>query len=426
MSAGKRWANVPTSRAVPHAEGWPVSENGTVAGRRDLAREQVEVVDHVVAPHAARVLVEAHRPERHDLDLRVGIQLRERLQPVLGNAAELGGVLEIVGGNELREVVEGDRLGAAGVARVLGALLQRMLRPQSVADVGIPEAERRVLVNEIAIDAIGLDDVMGDVVEDRQIGLRSECELDVRQLVGPVLEGRQHCDLDVASAQPTVGHPGPEDWMHLRHVGTPQHERIRGLDVVITAHRLVGAEGTHEPHGGGSHAVARVGIQVVGPETGFHQLQCRITLPDRPLAGAEHAYCGRPLVLEHALPLLGHHIEGLVPGDALELAVLGVLPILHAQQRRRQPIIPVHDLRQEITLDAVEALVHFGVDVAVRGDDAVVLHPHRHTASGAAEAARRLGPFEPGVRHDPQRRFVREKAAEFPRRRPHSPPRPGE
>src|SRR6476660_3354151 len=32
MSAGSRCENVPTSRAVPHADGWPVSENGLLPG----------------------------------------------------------------------------------------------------------------------------------------------------------------------------------------------------------------------------------------------------------------------------------------------------------------------------------------------------------------------------------------------------------
>jgi hypothetical protein len=32
MSAGRRCEKVPTSRAVPQAEGWPVSENGLLPG----------------------------------------------------------------------------------------------------------------------------------------------------------------------------------------------------------------------------------------------------------------------------------------------------------------------------------------------------------------------------------------------------------
>lgn len=31
-SAGSRWEKVPTSRAVPQAEGWPVSEKGLLPG----------------------------------------------------------------------------------------------------------------------------------------------------------------------------------------------------------------------------------------------------------------------------------------------------------------------------------------------------------------------------------------------------------
>ena len=36
MSAGRRCAKVPTSRAVPQAEGWPVSENGLLPGSEIL------------------------------------------------------------------------------------------------------------------------------------------------------------------------------------------------------------------------------------------------------------------------------------------------------------------------------------------------------------------------------------------------------
>ena len=47
MSEGRRWANTPTSRAVPHADGWPVLSPhpwpapevfGTLPGSRELLR----------------------------------------------------------------------------------------------------------------------------------------------------------------------------------------------------------------------------------------------------------------------------------------------------------------------------------------------------------------------------------------------------
>ena len=133
-----------------------------------------------------------------------------------------------------------------------------------------------------------------------------------------------------------------------------------------------------------------LGSRLLERKPAFISFSAGVALPDRPLARAEHADRGRPLLLQHALELLGHDVEGRVPGDGLELAVLGVLAVLHAQQRRRQPVLAVHDLREEVALDAVEAPVDLGLRVAVRRDDAVVLHRHRHAAAGAAEAARRL------------------------------------
>ena len=70
-------------------------------------------------------------------------------------------------------------------------------------------------------------------------------------------------------------------------------------------------------------------------------------------------------------------VEGLVPGHRRELAVLVVLAVLHAQQRRGEPVLAVHDLGEEVALDAVEAAVDLGLDVAVRGHDAAVLDRDR-------------------------------------------------
>jgi len=253
-----------------------------------------------------------------------------------------------------------------------------------------------VLVDEVAVDALGPDDVVGDVVEDRQVALRLERQRQVGQLVRAVLEGRQHRHLGGRRAQAPVGDARPQDGVHLRHVRAPQHERVGVFDIVVTAHRLVGAEGAHETHRGRGHAVARVGVEVVGAKARLHQLERGVAFPHGPLARAEHPDRFRPLVLEHPLELLGHHVEGLVPGHGRELAVLGVLAVLHAQQRLRQAIAAVHDLGQEITLDAVQALVDLGVEVAVRGHHLVVLDGHVHAAAGAAESTGRLGPLELG------------------------------
>ena len=70
-----------------------------------------------------------------------------------------------------------------------------------------------------------------------------------------------------------------------------------------------------------------------------------------------------------------------------ELAVLGVVAVLLAQQRLRQPVGAVHDLGEEIALDAVQAAVDLGQHVAVGGDHLAFLDADHHAAAGSAEAA---------------------------------------
>ena len=64
----------------------------------------------------------------------------------------------------------------------------------------------------------------------------------------------------------------------------------------------------------------------------------------------------------------------------------------------REPVGAVHDLGQEVALDAVEAAVDLRLHVAVGRDNLAVLDADHHAAAGAAEAAGRLGPFELDVR----------------------------
>ena len=91
-----------------------------VAGLGDLSRQQMQIVDELVGPDAAHMLVEAHGPERHHLALRIGIELGELLQEAAFDAGELGDLLERVVLHEGGIGVEVDRLGRAGVGRALG------------------------------------------------------------------------------------------------------------------------------------------------------------------------------------------------------------------------------------------------------------------------------------------------------------------
>ena len=80
--------------------------------------------------------------------------------------------------------------------------------------------------------------------------------------------------------------------MHLGHVGPPGDNGIGQFDVVVAARGFVDPEGLHKPGNGGRHAVAGVGVQVVGSEAGFHQLGHRVPFLNCVLAGTEDADAG--------------------------------------------------------------------------------------------------------------------------------------
>ena len=87
------------------------------------------------------------------------------------------------------ETLEIGRFHLGGVLRPLGGHLQRVFRPQPVSDIGRAAHEFGVLVHEVLVDAAGLNDVIGDVVHDRQIGAGLEDERDVGEIHAAVSEG---------------------------------------------------------------------------------------------------------------------------------------------------------------------------------------------------------------------------------------------
>ena len=102
------------------------------------------------------------------------------------------------------------------------------------------------------------------------------------------------------------------------------------------------------------------------------------------------------MLAQRLLGLLFHDVEGLLPAHRLEFTLLVVHAILHAQQRLVEAVDAVHDFRQEVALDAVQAAIDLGLDVAVGGHHAVVAGGDHHAAAGAAEAAGRLVPVQAG------------------------------
>src|SRR5690606_29207644 len=100
----------------------------------------------------------------------------------------------------------------------------------------------------------------------------------------------------------------------------------------------------------------------------------------------------RAVVLDGFFPFAGHDAQRFVPADRGEVAVLVVHAVLLAQQWGLHAVGAVHDLGEEIALDAVQAAVDQRVWVALGGHDLVVLYADQYRAAGTTEAAGRLVP----------------------------------
>ena len=231
----------------------------------------MDIVAEIVAPHAAGVLVEAHGPEGDDFGFRVRIELRQRFELRLRDAGKLRDRVDVIIGDEFSKFLEGHFLRAAHIVRVLCFLLKGMFGPQPITDIGIAQPEIDVLGHEVLVQPPSIDDVFGDEVQDCQIGLRLEDDRHVGQIETAMLEDGENRDLHMRRTETPVRHPAPEDRVHLRHIGAPQDECVGLLDIVIAAHRLIDAEGAYEATHGGGHAVAGIGVDIVGTEPGLHQ-----------------------------------------------------------------------------------------------------------------------------------------------------------
>ena len=194
-------------------------------------------------------------------------------------------------------------------------------------------------------------------------------------------------DLHPGVPEPAVEQPGEQHRVHLGHVVAPEHEHVGVVDVLVAAHRLVQAEGRHEAGDGARHAEAGVGLDVVGPDAGLHELGGDVAVRDGPLPGAVDRHGVLAVALDRLGHLRGHQVEGLLHRHRDERAVL-------PDQRPGEAVLAVEGHHGVIALDAAEALVHGARRVALDGDGAPPGHADQEAAADAAEPARRLLPRE--------------------------------
>ena len=196
---------------------------------------------------------------------------------------------------------------------IRGLFLQRMFVSKAITDIGGSTFEIGVLIDKIPVDGVILNDVVGNKISDCQVTLRGKYDAIISQFERAMIISRHHVNSYVWVAQTVVGQAGPQNRVHLGHIGAPQNEGIRVFKIVVAAHGLVDTEAAHESAHSRRHTMARVGIEIIGTEPGFHQFRCRIPLHHCPLPRTEHTDAGRSFLLQRGLPLLGHHIKRGIP-----------------------------------------------------------------------------------------------------------------
>ena len=193
--------------------------------------------------------------------------------------------------------------------------------------------------------------------------------------------------------------------MHLGHIGAPENEYIRVLEVIVAAHRLIDAETADERSNGRGHAVACIWLKAVGAEARFHQFGGSVPFPHGPLTGTKHTDTFGTLGFARGNPLLSHGLERLFPGYRLEFSVLIVNSVSFAQQRLGEAVFAIENLWQKVTLDTVETLIDRGIRIALTGNHLAVFDTHQDAAAGATVTAGRLVPANTGILFRSQRGF---------------------
>ena len=404
---------------------------GAVARATLLGRQKMQSVDLFVDPHAAHVLIGAHAPEREDVALGVAIDVGELDELFLEAFDRLVGVtlgqvghkVQGIGFQTLLVVFEADVPVAAGGRHLLlldfGAGLTALAdgfglrqddllllglrilfglkgelvgRTHAVADVHGARGKDAVILHELAVVGLAADDFTRQVIEDGQVRVGLEDDFKVGHARREVRVRGEVDDARGLVRELAVGDAAPEHGVRFGHVVAPEHHGVALFDVVIDVHRFVHTEGLVKAHHGRGHAKTRVGVDVVGAETGLEKLGGRVGFGNRVLARADDGHAFGALGLVDASELTFHFVERRLPAHGHELAVLVELAVLHTHQRLREAVLSVENLGVEVALDAVQTAVDGRVGIALGGDDAPVHGADLQTAARTAEAAHTLVP----------------------------------
>ena len=189
VGEGSHFAQGAASARLSRQREWAVSRLG------DLSNQQMDVVNEVVDPRAARVLVHAHAPVADHFPPRVAID-RRHVPDVFGrHSRELFHLVWRVLFEHLLEFREGQ------IARLFR---ERKLVFSAVADLRLARVERNMAFHKCLIHPTVTNDFVTDGIGHGEIGLRLEQNRTVGGHTGARAARGEVDDLDIGVGLPTV------------------------------------------------------------------------------------------------------------------------------------------------------------------------------------------------------------------------------
>ncbi len=190
----------------------------------------MNVVDEVVDPGAAGVLVHPHGPEGGHLF--VGIPVKR------------GHIFNVFGGypgdffHLFRSIVF-KKCFKCGKINGFRFVLKLEVVLGAVSDVGFSLVKRDMFFYKIPVHPPVADDLVTDGIGHCQIGLWAKEDRPVRSHAAARRAGGKIDDFYMGSAFPRGKHPGEKDRVHFRHVVAPRHKDIGLFDILIAPHGFV-------------------------------------------------------------------------------------------------------------------------------------------------------------------------------------------
>ena len=113
-------------------------------------------------------------------------------------------MLQCVGSDLLGKLLQ-INLGKLTLATIFGLFLQCVFWPQAITNIGSGLGEVDMLVDKRRVIGLVLNNVIGDVIENRQVGLWRKHHAVIGQIKAAMPEGGEHMHLTARFGQTRIG-----------------------------------------------------------------------------------------------------------------------------------------------------------------------------------------------------------------------------